>query len=48
MAPRKQRAAADTRAIDEIRLLDVDENRVRLGSLWEDQPVLLIWLRHYG
>ena len=48
MAPRKHRAAGDTGAIDEIRLLDVDDERVRLGSLWEDQPVLVVWLRHYG
>jgi hypothetical protein len=48
MAPRKQRAAADTAAIDNIRLLDVDGKSVRLGSLWKDEPVLLVWLRHYG
>ena len=22
--------------------------RVRLGSLWEEGPAVLVWLRHYG
>jgi hypothetical protein len=48
MASGTSRAAGDTGAIDDIELLDSDGNPVRLGSLWQDQPVLLIWLRHYG
>ena len=47
MAKRKH-ADPSTKAIEEIRLLDVDGKRVRLGSLWEDGPVVLVWLRHYG
>ncbi len=47
MATRKH-APLSTKAIKEIRLLDVDDNRVRLGSLWEDGPAVLVWLRHYG
>jgi len=27
---------------------DLDGNDVRLGSVWEDQPAVLVWLRHYG
>src|SRR3954447_17466998 len=48
MAASKPRAAADTGAIENIELLDVDGAPVRLGSLWEDGPVVLVWLRHYG
>jgi hypothetical protein len=48
MASRTSRAPGDTGAIDDIELLDTDGNPVRLGTLWEDQPVLLVWLRHYG
>ena len=48
MAPRKRRAPGDTGAIENIRLLDVDGESVRLGTLWEDGPAVLVWLRHYG
>jgi prostamide/prostaglandin F2alpha synthase len=27
---------------------DVDGNDVRLGDLWAERPVVLVWLRHYG
>jgi hypothetical protein len=47
MAPTK-RAPADAAAIADIQLLDVSGDPVRLGSLWEDGPVVLVWLRHYG
>jgi hypothetical protein len=42
------RAPADTAAIEDIELLDVNNDPVRLGSLWEDGPAVLVWLRHYG
>ena len=48
MATRKKPAPANAAAIADIELLDTDGERVRLGSLWEDEPVLLVWLRHYG
>jgi hypothetical protein len=48
MAPRKRRAPGDTAAIENIRLLDVDGESVRLGTLWKDGPAVLVWLRHYG
>jgi hypothetical protein len=35
-------------AIADIELLDVKSEPVRLGSLWEDGPAVLVWLRHYG
>jgi hypothetical protein len=47
MAQRK-RVAGDTAAIADIWLRDVDDKGVRIGSLWEDGPAVLVWLRHYG
>jgi hypothetical protein len=35
-------------ALADIVLPDHDGNDVRLGDLWRDQPVALVWLRHYG
>ena len=43
-----RRAPGDAAAIENIELLDTDGNPVRLGSLWEDGPAVLVWLRHYG
>jgi hypothetical protein len=45
---RTKRAPGDAAAIEDIRLLDVEGKPVRLGSLWEDGPAVLVWLRHYG
>jgi len=36
-------------AIDDLQLIDADsEEEVRAGDLWEERPVALIFLRHYG
>ena len=36
-------------AVDELHLLDADtEQEVRVGDLWAQRPVALIFLRHYG
>ena len=35
-------------ALGDITLPNQDDELVRLGDLWEDGPVALIWLRHYG
>jgi len=35
-------------ALADITLLDENSNEVRLGDLWRDGPVALVWLRHYG
>jgi hypothetical protein len=48
MASSKQRGAGDTAAIENIELLDTEGQPVRLGSLWEEGPAVLVWLRHYG
>jgi hypothetical protein len=34
--------------LEDIVLPDSEENDVRLGSLWQDRPAVLVWLRHYG
>jgi hypothetical protein len=31
-----------------IALPDADGNEVRLGSLWETTPAVIVFLRHYG
>ena len=48
MAPRKRRAPGDAGVIENIRVRDVEDGSVRLGTLWEDGPAVLVWLRHYG
>lgn len=39
---------ADLAAIADIRLPDSFDNEQRLGDFWADQPVVIVWLRHYG
>ncbi|MGI9183828.1 MAG: hypothetical protein ACR2GZ_02515 [Solirubrobacteraceae bacterium] len=34
--------------IADLVLPDQDGNDVRLGDLWSERPVALVWLRHYG
>ena len=31
-----------------IVLPDAAGNEIRLGSLWESQPAVIVFLRHYG
>jgi hypothetical protein len=47
MATRKP-PATDTAAIADYEVLDVNGEPVRLGSLWEEGPAIVVWLRHYG
>ena len=49
-AKERQQANAPERAdtLADIVLLDHDGADVRLGELWGDRPVALVWLRHYG
>ena len=35
-------------ALAAIALPDVEGNAIRLGSLWEATPAVLVFLRHYG
>ena len=32
----------------DVVLPDQDGTDVRLGDLWAERPVALVWLRHYG
>jgi len=49
-ATRRQKTNPPARAdaLAEITLPDHDGNPVRLGDLWRDGPVALVWIRHYG
>ncbi|HSL82461.1 MAG TPA: hypothetical protein VLF66_06760 [Thermoanaerobaculia bacterium] len=35
-------------ALAPIVLPDADGREMRLGSLWEERPAVLVFLRHYG
>lgn len=35
-------------ALADSRVLDLEDRWVRVGSLWESRPVVLVWLRHFG
>lgn len=39
---------ADLAAIEDITLPDSYDKEHRLGDFWAEQPVVLVWLRHYG
>lgn len=39
---------ANVQAIEDSVLPDSFGNEKRVGDLWEDRPVVLVWLRHYG
>jgi hypothetical protein len=41
-------AASYSNKLASITLPDVDGKPVRLGSLWETGPAVLVFLRHYG
>jgi hypothetical protein len=38
----------DARRLAGATVLDPDGSTVRLGHLWQDHPVVLVWLRHFG
>jgi hypothetical protein len=50
LARRRQRTRRPGRADDlaEIVLEDWRGERTRLGDLWRDGPVVLVFMRHYG
>ena len=35
-------------ALTDIELPDTEGNDVRLGSLWQTGPAIVVFLRHYG
>jgi hypothetical protein len=38
----------DVSILADVHLKNLDGEQVRLGDLWSDQPVVVVWLRHYG
>ena len=45
---RKPSAPARADELADIVLQDSNGDDVRLGSLWEERPAVLVFLRHYG
>jgi hypothetical protein len=41
-------ASTLSEALADISLPDTDGREVRLGSLWEQNPAVVVFLRHYG
>jgi hypothetical protein len=39
---------ADAGELGGVTVRDFEDREVRLGDLWEDQPAVLVFLRHYG
>lgn len=37
-----------TQELGELVLQDPDGKEVRLGSVWEGRPVVLVFVRHFG
>ena len=37
-----------TGRLTDVSVLDTDGKEVRLGTLWQEQPVVLVFVRHYG
>ena len=50
ISARRQEATPpeDASGLSDLMVKDLDGHDVRLGSLWEDRPAVLVWLRHYG
>ena len=50
MLGKGQKPSAPARAdeLADIVLQDSNGEEVRLGSLWEERPAVLVFLRHYG
>jgi hypothetical protein len=38
----------DVEALSSMRLADPDGETHRLGDLWAERPVVLVFLRHFG
>jgi hypothetical protein len=48
LAGRQPSPPSTADALTDIVLPDHEGHDVRLGELWSDRPVALVWLRHYG
>jgi hypothetical protein len=42
------RSMSDMSSIEEVKLPDPDGRMIRLGDLWSEHRVIVVWLRHYG
>ena len=42
------RTPDDARDLASVELQDLQGRPVRLGDTWEERPVVLVFLRHYG
>jgi hypothetical protein len=38
----------DLERLEQVELTGADGGRHRLGELWADRPVILVFLRHFG
>jgi len=49
-APEAMRTVADGagRRLGDVAVLDLQGHEVRLRAIYEQGPVVLVWLRHYG
>jgi hypothetical protein len=45
---KRPEAPADAAELAGVVLQDSEGHDVRLGSLWEERPAVLVFLRHYG
>jgi hypothetical protein len=48
VAGRHQSPPERADALADVVLRDHEDEEVRLGDLWAEKPVALVWLRHYG
>ena len=48
MAKQRHTPPEQADALTDVVLPDQDGREVRLGDLWAERPVVLVWLRHYG
>jgi hypothetical protein len=48
VAKARERTPERADALADVVLRDHDDRQVRLGDLWSERPVALVWLRHYG
>jgi prostamide/prostaglandin F2alpha synthase len=44
----KTKAPDDASGLAALVVKDLEGADVQLGTLWEDKPAVLVWLRHYG
>ena len=48
MASKAPSAPKTAAKLEDVVLPDDSGEDVRFGSLWEEGPAVIVWLRHYG